>query len=169
MIHSPHKSAVNPKHPFNLRGVLELEFAVDVPTVSNRPPIPDTAVDGRAIGPEPGSGFDLLEQEPSGAQTVWCGSSEYIPGEFPRSLLLGHHEGHIAEEGFIQLHNALQDVRFLGKMGTESAIPPPHRIIRERGDGSCLEDGLLDRPAPEEHPELFVRELHVREPRMGQE
>jgi len=54
VVHSTHKGAIDPEDTLDLGGMRELKLAVDVPTVFDRPPVPDTAIDSSAIRLENG-------------------------------------------------------------------------------------------------------------------
>ncbi len=51
MVHPAHEGPIIPKDSFDFRRVLELELAVDIPAVLDRPDVSDVPVDSRTIGP----------------------------------------------------------------------------------------------------------------------
>ena len=166
VIHSSHEGAVDAEHALDLGGMGELEFPVEITTMLHRPPFSDTFVDGRTIGPKLRPWLHLPKEKMCRVMALDRGSRNDLPRELPRPFLFRHHERHVFEVCLVKLHNAFQDMVFFGQMGAESPVPAPHRVLRQAGPGRRLEDGFLNRPTPQEHPEFLIGEFHVRKPRV---
>jgi len=164
VVHPPHEGAVNAEHPFDLGRMGKLEFRVDVPAVLDRPVVCDLSVNAATIGPELRPRFHFFEKKLGGIGLRGLRPVEHVPGELPRPFLFGHEQRHIFEESLVHLHDALEDMGFLRQVCPELPEPVPCGAFGEMHERGGLPDRDRAGPAPEEHPELLVRQLHVAEP-----
>lgn len=114
MVHSSHKGAVDAEDTLDLGGMGELEFPVNIPAVFDGPLVRDIPVDAAAIRPELRPGLHLAEKEVCGIGLRGTRARKHFSSEFPRPFLFRHHKRHIFEERFVQLHDTLENVGFLG-------------------------------------------------------
>ena len=101
VVHPADKGPIIPEDSFDFRRMLELEPAMDVPTVSDRPDAIDVPVDPRAISPELGTRLHEFKEERGGMLALRARPRCHRIGELPSADFLAEHEEATMEEGLI--------------------------------------------------------------------
>jgi hypothetical protein len=164
MIHPAGKGAVITEYTFDLRGMCELEFGMQITLVFDRPPLINTFVDCRAIGPEFASGLYFSEQEICSVVALHRCTIHHFKGQSSGSCLLCHDQRLAFEVCFIHLHNTLKNMGFFGQVCPEELEPSPHRALGDMRECRGLFYWYCTRPTPQNHPKLLKWKSNMREP-----